>query len=64
MADKLTQCCRAFTLALARLSCTFLVPAHPGSPGQNPESSKMVVAVVVVAVDWMDGWNLNDFKSN
>jgi len=27
---------------------TFLVPAYPGSPGQNPESHKMVVAVVVV----------------
>jgi len=22
---------------------TFLVPAHPGSPGQNPESRKTVV---------------------
>jgi len=27
---------------------TFLVLAHPGSPGQNPESRKMVVVVVVV----------------
>jgi len=27
---------------------TFLVPAHPGSPGQNPESRKTGVAVVVV----------------
>jgi len=26
---------------------TFLVPAHPGSPGQNPESRKTVVVVVV-----------------
>jgi len=26
-----------------------LVPAHPGCPGQNPESCKMVVVVVVVA---------------
>jgi len=26
---------------------TFLVPAHPCSPGQNPESRKMVVVVVV-----------------
>jgi len=25
---------------------TFLVPAHPGSPGQNPESRKTVVVVV------------------
>jgi len=24
----------------------FLVPAHPGSPGQNPESRKIVVVVV------------------
>jgi len=29
---------------------TFLVAAHPGSPGQNPESRKMVVVVVLVAV--------------
>ena len=29
---------------------TFLVPAHPGSPGQNPKSRKMVVVVVVVVV--------------
>jgi len=26
---------------------TFLVLAHPGSPGQNPDSRKMVVVVVV-----------------
>jgi len=29
---------------------TFLVSAHLGSPGQNPESRKMVVVVVVVTV--------------
>ena len=29
---------------------TFLVLVHPGSPGQNPESCKMVVVVVVVAL--------------
>jgi len=29
---------------------TFLVPAHPGSRGQNSESRKMVVVVVVVVV--------------
>jgi len=28
-------------------SFIFPVPAHPGSPGQNPESRKMVVVVVV-----------------
>jgi len=27
---------------------TFLVLAHPGSHGQNPESRKMVVVVIVV----------------
>ena len=27
---------------------TFLVVAHPDSPGQNPESRKMVVVVVLV----------------
>jgi len=26
---------------------TFLVLAHPGSPGQNPESRKMVAVIVV-----------------
>jgi len=30
--------------------CTFLVPAHLGSPGQNPQSRKMAVVVVVVVV--------------
>jgi len=29
---------------------TFLVPAHPGSPGQNPESRKTVVVAAVVVV--------------
>ena len=28
----------------------FLVPAHPGFPGQIPQSRKTVVVVVVVAV--------------
>ena len=27
---------------------TFLVPAHSGSPGQNPQSHKTVVVVVVI----------------
>jgi len=29
---------------------TFLIPAHPGSPGQNPVVHKTVVVVVVVVV--------------
>jgi len=29
---------------------TFLILAYLGSPGQNPESHKMVVVVVVVVV--------------
>jgi len=29
-------------------SFTFLVPAHPGSPRQNPESHKMLVVVVLI----------------
>ena len=29
---------------------TFLLEAHPTSPGQNPESHKMVVVVVVIIV--------------
>jgi len=30
---------------------TFLALGHPGSPGQNPESCKMAVVVVVVVVN-------------
>jgi len=33
-----------------QIGFTFLVVAHPGSPGQNPEGHKMAVVVVVVAV--------------
>jgi len=29
------------------IGLTFVVPAHPGNPGQNPESRKMVVCVCV-----------------
>jgi len=33
---------------------TFLVPAHPGSPGQSPGGCKtLVVVVVVVVVVWL-----------
>jgi len=32
------------------LISTFLLPAHPDSPEQNPESHKMVVVVVVVVI--------------
>ena len=31
-----------------QIGFTFLVPAHPGRPGQSPESRKTVVVVVVV----------------
>jgi len=33
-----------------QIGFAFLVPAHPGSPEQNPEGCKMVVAVVVVVL--------------
>jgi len=33
-----------------QIGFTFVVLAHLGSPGQNPEGCKMVVVVVVVAV--------------
>ena len=36
----------------------FLVPAHQGSPRQNPESHKMVVVVVVVVYGIV--LNIND----
>jgi len=33
----------------------FLVPAHLGCPGQNPESHKMVVAAAVAAAAVLSG---------
>jgi len=38
------------------------VPAHPGSPGQNPEGRKTVVVVVVgvVVQQLVDGHQLSD----
>ena len=33
-----------------QIGFTFLVPAYPGSPGQNLESRKIVVVVIVVVV--------------
>jgi len=43
-----------FTLLLQEIQIgfgfAFLVLAHPGSPGQNPEICKMILVVVVVAV--------------
>jgi len=38
-----------------------LVPAHPGCPGQNPNSCKMVVVVVVT--DWEFFGDLTDDKN-
>jgi len=39
---------------LSGLFCfTFLIPAHPGSFGQNPESRKIVVVEVVVHVPYL-----------
>jgi len=34
------------TIDVRGLMC-LLVPAHPGCPGQSPESRKMVVVIVV-----------------
>jgi len=31
-----------------QIGFTFLVPAYPGNPGQNPESRKMVVCMCVL----------------
>jgi len=41
---------------------TYLVPAHPGSSGQNPESRKMVVVVVVTSVCVCGGTAVNLLK--
>jgi len=45
-----------------------LVPAHPGCPGQSPESCKMVVCVCVcvcvcVIENWHKGRNVSSLKS-
>jgi len=40
--------CRLFCLRFYFPGFTFLVPAHPGSPGHSPGGRKMVVVVVVV----------------
>jgi len=37
---------------------TFLVPAHPGSPEQNPESHRTVVVVVVVVLVSLINFNI------
>ena len=42
----LTVCC----FSKIQIGFTFLVPAHLGSPRQNPEGRKTVVVVVVVVV--------------
>jgi len=39
-----------FIVSCSGKSRLVLVPAHPGSPGQNAESHKMVVVVVVTDV--------------
>jgi len=50
--------CQSLSLAPVNLDWfylpgfTFLVPAHLGSPGQNPEGRIMVVVVVVAVVDF------------
>jgi len=33
-----------------QIGFTFLVPAHPGSPGQSPEGRKMDVCVCVCGI--------------
>jgi len=47
-ADTTTTHCLLLQEIQIGFGFTFLVPAHLGSPGQNPESRKMVVVVVVV----------------
>jgi len=53
--------CRCHSLSLAPVNpdsfylsgFTFLVPVHPGGPGQNPEGCKTVIVVVVVVYIFM-----------
>jgi len=49
-ADPTTTHCLLLQEIQTGFGFTFLIPAHPSSPGQNPESRKMVVIVVVVAI--------------
>jgi len=42
---------------------TFLVPAYPDSPGQNPESHKMVVVVVVYDRELTVYMTINDLNA-
>jgi len=46
----LTTSCASKSRLVLSSRFTFLVPAHPGSPGQSPGGHKMVVVVVVVVV--------------
>ena len=45
--DKATQ---SLLLQEIQIGFTFLVPAHPGIPGQNPQRCKTVAVLVVVVV--------------
>jgi len=49
-ADPTATHCLLLPEIQAGFGFTILVPAHPGSPRQNPESHKTVVVVVVVVV--------------
>ena len=42
--------------------CFLLVPAHPGFPGQIPQSRKMVVCVCVFAVCMIEDLAYNAWK--
>ena len=46
----LTNSCSSKSRLVLLFWFYLLVPAYPGSPGQNPESRKKVVVVVVVVV--------------
>jgi len=49
-ADPSATRCLLFQKIQIGFGFTFLLPAHLHSPGQNPESRKMVIVVVVVVV--------------
>jgi len=62
-ADTIVTHCLLLQESQIGFGFTFLVPAHLGSPGQNPESHKMVVVVAVVVVAVFTQWYLSTRSS-
>jgi len=57
-ADSIATHCLLLQEIQVGFGFAYLVPAHPGSPGQNPESRKTVVVVLVVVLVLSHGLKL------